>query len=219
MDALICMLGNGSAPLFPDLASAHPLMETQRDFTSFSQFSGFLIFHSSHSLYILSIPTRSSSSFLPLLDPSTLTPREAKWDKYTYTLSCHVPQHHTLSTFLILPVFLWAPMSFRPQFHGCFKTRPTETWFLSVFIPMDCLEVQNNRVAGSHRPSSSILGKAVFSQSQQSSWHYGGSAQPSGNKLIQTHLHLNKTERERTGSVSQTHLICLPSFANEPCLT
>lgn len=191
-------------------------------FHFFFQFSGFLIFHSSHSLYIRSTSSSSSSpSFLTLLDPSTPTPREAKWDKYTYTLSCHVPQHPTLRTFLILPVFLWAPLSFRPQFHGCFKTRPTETWFLSVFIPIDCLEVQHNRVAESHRPSSSILGKAVFSQSQQSSWHYGGSAQPCGNKLIQTHLHLNKTEseRERTGSVSETHLICLPSFANEPCLT
>lgn len=42
--------------------------------------------------------------------------------------------------------------------------------------------------------------------------------QPNGNKLIQSHLHLNKTD-QRTGSVSQTLLICLPSFANEPYLT
>lgn len=196
MDALICMLGNGSAPLFPDLASVHRLMATQRDFTSFSNSLGSWSFIRLIVYTYFFSPRSSSSSSLPLLDPSTLTPREVKWDKYTYTLSCHVPQHPTLSSFLILTVFQWALLSFSPQFHGCFKTRPTETWFLSVLIPMDCLEVQNNRVAGSHCPSF-ILGKAVFSQSQQSSWHYGGSAQPCGNKLIQTHLHLNKTERER----------------------
>lgn len=43
--------------------------------------------------------------------------------------------------------------------------------------------------------------------------------QPNGNKLIQTHLHLNETD-QGGGSVSHTLLTCFPSpFANEPYLT
>ncbi len=42
---------------------------------------------------------------------------------------------------------------------------------------------------------------------------------PNGNKLIQTHLHLNETD-QKGGSVSHTLLMCFPSpFANEPYLT
>lgn len=124
-DALICMLGNGAAPLFPHLAPPHPLMGTLRDFTSFfstvfsSQFSGFLISRSSPSLYGLfprpspPPPTSSCLRQMPRLSASQ------------GSLRCRLPRlSATLSSFLLLPLFQSALPVLQPsRFQRCFKNQ------------------------------------------------------------------------------------------------
>lgn len=88
MEALICMLGDGSAPLFPNLAFVHPLIETRRD-PLFVHFPGSWCFICllvySHSLFLLLPP---ASSFILQL----LLPAKRRGDKYSYTfLSCLSP--------------------------------------------------------------------------------------------------------------------------------
>lgn len=63
MEALICMLGDGSAPLFPDLAFEHLLIATQRGFTLFFHSLGSLSFICLFILFFPLLLPHASSCF------------------------------------------------------------------------------------------------------------------------------------------------------------